>query len=192
MTSLNRKLEIAEVAARLFRNKGYSAVSMRDLAAAMDIKAASLYNHIASKKDVLALVIMELAAAFTRGMEAISDDDASVSHKLSGIIALHIDLTIQHPDAMASLNNDWIHLAPENLKTFIEQRDYYEESLRRIIRKGISENTVHAVNEDVVVFSLLSTLRTLYLWYGKRSRLSPEELKNDLIQALLLGLVKWE
>jgi AcrR family transcriptional regulator len=186
----DRQNEIADVAAKLFRQKGFAAVSMRDLAAAMEIKAASLYNHISSKQDVLALVIMDLAASFTQGMELIYNDNAAVSDKLSRIIALHIDLTIQNPNAMASLNNDWMHLAPEELKTFIEQRDDYEDSLRRIIRQGISENNLFALNEDVVVFSLLSTLRTLYLWYGKRSRLSPEELKNDLVQALLLGLVK--
>jgi len=190
MSSSNRKTEITEVAARLFRNKGYSAVSMRDLAAALDIKAASLYNHISSKQDVLALVIMDLAASFTKGMESILGDNTSVSEKLSRIITLHINLTIQHPHAMASLNNDWMHLSTENLRIFTEQRDYYEESLRSIIRKGIEEKIIHPLHEDLIVFSLLSTLRTLYLWYGRKSNLSEQKLRADLTAALLQGIVK--
>ncbi|MBT8253717.1 MAG: TetR/AcrR family transcriptional regulator, partial [Bacteroidia bacterium] len=45
MKSETRKEEIIRIAARLFKEKGYSAVTMRDLAKAMGIKAASLYNH---------------------------------------------------------------------------------------------------------------------------------------------------
>jgi AcrR family transcriptional regulator len=186
----DRQNEIADVAAKLFRQKGFAAVSMRDLAAAMEIKAASLYNHISSKQDVLALVIMDVAASFARGMELIYNDDAAVSDKLSRIIALHIDLTVQNPNAMASLNNDWMHLAPEALERFTEQRDFYEESLRRIIRQGIDERIIHPLNEDLIVFSLLSTLRTLYLWYGRKSNLSEQKLRVDLTAALLNGIVK--
>ena len=52
-----RKEEILRVAANLFKKKGYSAVTMRDLAKAMGIKAASLYNHINSKQEILSVII---------------------------------------------------------------------------------------------------------------------------------------
>ena len=45
-----RKEEIVRTAEMLFKQKGYSAVTMRDIAQAMGIKAASLYNHIQSKQ----------------------------------------------------------------------------------------------------------------------------------------------
>jgi AcrR family transcriptional regulator len=45
MKITDRKTEIVNVSARLFKEKGYSAVTMRDIAQAMDIKAASLYNQ---------------------------------------------------------------------------------------------------------------------------------------------------
>jgi hypothetical protein len=91
---------------------------------------------------------------------------------------------------MASLNNDWMHLSPENLKVFTEQRDYYEDTLRRIIRSGIAEKTIQPLNEDLIVFTLLSTLRTLYLWYGRKSNLHEQKLRVDLTAALLQGIVK--
>ena len=52
MKITDRKTEIINVAAQLFKEKGYSAVTMRDIAQAMDIKAASLYNHIKSKQEI--------------------------------------------------------------------------------------------------------------------------------------------
>jgi len=56
-----RKEEILRVAAKLFKEKGYSAVTMRDLAKAMGIKAASLYNHINVKQEILKTIIISLA-----------------------------------------------------------------------------------------------------------------------------------
>ena len=50
MNPTPRKLEIIAIASALFKEKGYSAVTMRDIAKAMGIKAASLYNHIKNKQ----------------------------------------------------------------------------------------------------------------------------------------------
>lgn len=43
---------IVHKALNLFSEKGYDGVSMRDIAAAVGIKAASLYNHFKSKEDI--------------------------------------------------------------------------------------------------------------------------------------------
>ena len=48
-----RKEEIIVTAAKLFKEKGFSAVTMRDIAKSVGIKAASLYNHINSKEELL-------------------------------------------------------------------------------------------------------------------------------------------
>ncbi len=49
MKKETRKEEIVRVAAKLFKEKGYSAVTMRDLATEMGIKAASLYKSTLSE-----------------------------------------------------------------------------------------------------------------------------------------------
>jgi len=61
-----RKEEIIKTATKLFKEKGYSAVTMRDIAKAMGIKAASLYNHINSKQQILTDIIISLAEEFTK------------------------------------------------------------------------------------------------------------------------------
>ena len=73
----SRKEEIINAASVLFKEKGYSAVTMRDLATAMGIKAASLYNHIQSKQEILSTIIIDLAEEFTTGMDHIVASDQS-------------------------------------------------------------------------------------------------------------------
>jgi AcrR family transcriptional regulator len=49
----NTKEKIMTAAIGLFSDKGYDNVSMRDIAAIVGIKAASIYNHFPSKRDIL-------------------------------------------------------------------------------------------------------------------------------------------
>ena len=92
MPKETRKQEIIRVAAKLFKSKGYSAVTMRDLAKAMDIKAASLYNHISSKQAILQDIIIAIAEDFTTGMQNIMNSDTNSIGKLEQIISLHVKI----------------------------------------------------------------------------------------------------
>lgn len=189
MKIADRKTEIITVAAQLFKEKGYSAVTMRDIAQAMDIKAASLYNHIKSKQEILVLIVVEIAEEFTNTMNEVVKSSDSTITKIEKVIQLHIDITLRDANALACLNNDWMHLADEELAYFIKMREDYENNFRTIIKKGIEEGTVKNINLEVIIFSTLSTLRTLYLWYGKKKSPAPSVLKTNMIQVLLNGIV---
>ena len=188
MKPIDRKTEIINVAAKLFKEKGYSAVTMRDIAQAMDIKAASLYNHIKSKQEILVLIVIEIAEEFTKVMNEIVNSEISAIKKIENVIQLHIDITLRNADALACLNNDWMHLTDNDLVYFIKMREDYEESFRIIIKKGIADGEVKNLNIEVIIFSTLSTLRTLYLWYGKKKSPTPQVLKSNMIEVLLNGI----
>ncbi len=189
MKITDRKTEIINVAAKLFKEKGYSAVTMRDIAQAMDIKAASLYNHIKSKQEILVLIVIEIAEEFTNTMNEVVNSNETTIKKIERIIQLHIDITLRDANALACLNNDWMHLADAELTYFIKMREDYEENFRTIIKKGIDEGEIKNLNLEVIIFSTLSTLRTLYLWYGKKKSPNPTVLKSDMIKVLLRGIV---
>jgi len=189
MKPIDRKTEIITIAAQLFKEKGYSAVTMRDMAQAMNIKAASLYNHIKSKQEILVLIIIEIAEEFTNTMLEIVNSDETTIQKLEKVIQLHIDITLRNPDALACLNNDWMHLADAELSYFIKMREEYEANFRTIIKHGIANHEIKNLNIEVIIFSTLSTLRTLYLWYGKKKSPNAEVLKSNMIEVLLNGII---
>lgn len=185
---ITRKEEILHVAARLFKERGYSAVTMRDLAFEMGIKAASLYNHINSKQQILAEIVMTIALDFVQGMEEIIEDGGNAEKQLRKVIEQHVSLTIRHPNGMAALNNDWMHLEGQ-LDGYLKMRSDYEHNFRAIIRKGSSENELHIPNEEVMLFSFLSTLRNLHLWISKKNFQDTDELTFALSEILLKGVV---
>jgi len=62
----NRRPQLLDAAARFFREQGYAAASMRDIAAAAGMKAGSMYYYFPSKADLLLAVHEE-------GIRRISD-----------------------------------------------------------------------------------------------------------------------
>jgi TetR/AcrR family transcriptional regulator, cholesterol catabolism regulator len=189
MKPIDRKSEIISISAKLFKEKGYSAVTMRDIAQALDIKAASLYNHITSKQEILVLIIIEIAEEFTNKMNQIVNSDETSIKKLEKIIELHIDITIRNPDELASLNNDWMHLTNQELIYFTKMREDYEQNFRKIVKNGIANQEIKNLNPEVIIFSMLSTLRTLYLWYGKKNTINEKVLKSNMIKVLMNGII---
>ncbi len=189
MKTSSRKEEIIQVASRLFYEKGYKAVSMRDIATGMDMKAASLYNHIKGKQEILSEIILKVAEEFTEGMEMVVAEEISSVAKIEKIIEIHIDITVNHSEALAAVNNDWMHLENEDLKSFVKMRDDYEENFRSIIKWGIEAGEIKSFHPEVILFSILSTLRTLYLWYQKRGKVDVNILKKDMVSVLIKGLI---
>jgi len=151
MKITDRKTEIINVAAKLFKEKGYSAVTVRDIAHAMDIKAASLYNHIKSKQEILVLIVIEIAEEFTNIMDEVLNSDAPTIDKLERIIQLHIDITLRNPDALACLNNDWMHLTDTKLDHFIKMRKDYENNFKIIVKTGIENGEIKNYNIDDII-----------------------------------------
>ncbi len=186
---IDRKTEIVASAAKLFREKGYSAVTMRDIAADLDIKAASLYNHISSKQEILSLMILSIADQYTTTIREIYSSNQLAIQKIEGVIDLHIRMTAQNADALASLNNDWMHLPHGHLSSFLQMREEYEEIFRKMVREGMASGELAANNPEIVIFSILSTLRTLYLWYGRKPDFDPEILQENLFRVLVRGIL---
>lgn len=184
-----RRDEIIKTAAKLFKEKGYSAVTMRDLAMAMGMRAASLYNHINSKQEILKAIIISLAEEFTQGMAEIKKSDQNAIEKLNLIVALHVDITTKNANGMASLNNDWMHLE-EQLEYYLRLRKNYEQDFLGIIKAGISTDEIVDANPEVIMFSILSTLRSLYLWIPKKEEVNSKELARNLTNVLIYGINK--
>ncbi|MCH2195192.1 TetR/AcrR family transcriptional regulator [Kordia sp.] len=187
--SETRKEEIVRTAEMLFKKKGYSAVTMRDIAQAMGIKAASLYNHIQSKQQILSDIIIQIGEQFTEGMaEIVATEETTSIEKLEQIIKLHVKITMNNPSRMATMNNDWMHLEKQK-DYYLSLRRNYEDSFRQILKQGIEKGELKTVNPEIILFSILSTLRSLYLWIPKKEEIIKENLLGKLSQVLLTGVV---
>ncbi len=187
---LTRKEQIKKVAQNMFRERGYSATSMRDLANAVGIEAASLYNHIKSKEDILRQICFGIADDFFHAIEQVEQSNLPAEEKLKQAISQHVKVITNNLDASAVFLHEWRFLSEPYLSDFKKLRDSYEQSFKKIIIQGKEEGIFKAVDEKFYCLTLFSALNWIYDWYKPTGLLSPQQIAEQLSNLLLEGIKK--
>jgi len=185
-----KREQIKDQAARLFRKQGYKATNMRLLADTVGVKAASLYNHIANKQELLQELLMDMAHLFTKSMEDVQASSLSPVDKLKRLIADYVGYTVEHTDAISLLTAEWVHLEGQPKQEFLSLRYNYEDGFRQILTDCIDSGQFNKIDVDIALFSTLSTLRWLYSWYSKHRETDQLELEGQITRLLIDGLRK--
>ncbi len=187
---MTKKEQIKNASAKLFRKKGFTATSMQDIAEVVGVKAASLYNHIGSKQEILKDLLINIADAFTKGMSDIENSTLNAIEKLEALIDLHVDLTIKYRDSIALITGEWVHLESPELDKYKKQRNEYEEQFLSILTQCKTDGHIHPKTDiDIALYSILSSLHWLYSWHNKNKNVSRIELAKQLKVSLLRGIV---
>ncbi len=126
-TPLNARRRILDIAARLFREQGYAAVSLRMIAAEAGMKAASLYYHFASKEDLVVEILDEgirsVQAAVEAALAGLETGDARLV--LRSAVAAHLESLLRQSD-YTSANVRIFGQVPEAVRerSLAARRDY--------------------------------------------------------------------
>ena len=108
----NRRDEIAEAATRLFARHGFEAVSIDDIGAAVGIAGPSIYNHFASKHDLLYEALARGYAALQEALADAVDQTPDARQALRQVSDSYVDLTIGNSDLVTALIGEARNLDP--------------------------------------------------------------------------------
>jgi AcrR family transcriptional regulator len=181
---------ILDEAARLFKERGFGSSSMRDLGARVGLDAASMYNHIKSKDEILASICFQVSDTYIAQLTEVEQMAGTYLEKITELLRRHVRLMTTSGAAVSVANNEWKALTEPRLTEFKEARKRYEKGFAALIEQGIAAGELQAVNVSVALFTLLSAVRWVELWYRPGRSLSAAELEADLITMLLDGLKK--
>lgn len=186
----NRKQQIEEKATTLFRERGYAATSMRDLAQVLGIEAASLYSHIKSKEEILQKICFRMADEFFEAWKDVESVQTSAGDKISKAAIAHVKVITRNTDASAVFFNEWRHLSEPHLSDFLAMRDDYEGRFIQIIKDGMTSGEFEQVDAKFMMLTILSSLNWTHNWYKPGGSLTPEEIGVRLSNLVLNGLNK--
>ncbi len=130
----NRRGRILDAAAVEFARSGYSATSVRDIAAAAGILPGSMYYHFASKEDLLAAVhaagIQRIKERVRAAVETVNDPWG----RLEAACAAHVETLHQSKDYGSVIATEFPRRHSPKLRArMIEERDDYENIFRALI-----------------------------------------------------------
>lgn len=186
-----RKESITLAAARLFREKGFSATGMRDLAGSVGVEAASLYNHIRSKSELLQEICFRIANQFTAQLNELESDQAMDSlDKVEAVLRFHIRIWVEKLDEVLVTTNESRHLEEPYLSTFMNERRIYVRRLETIIEDGIRKGQVRKIEPYVAVLTLMSAVRGIEFWHRTKKNVTAQQLEESMVSNLIAGLKK--
>ncbi len=190
--SLRRKSSKREVilikAATMFKDKGFAASSMRDLAETVGIEAASLYNHIKSKSEILQEIIFHAASECNIQLDEVDAEGKSSLKKIEEIIRFHVRMMLTRFEEYHVMTHEWIHLSEPHLTNFINLRRNYVQRLEEIVDHGIRNKEMKPVIPYVAVLTILSAVRGLEFWHRSQKKYSPQQMEDNMVTHLITGL----
>ncbi|HEY3430778.1 MAG TPA: TetR/AcrR family transcriptional regulator [Cyclobacteriaceae bacterium] len=187
--NLSRKEQVIRSAAELFKEKGYAASSMRDLAQKLGIEAASLYSHIKSKEEILQTLCFDMASEFRASLEKVETQKVSAQEKLTLGIIGHVNVMAKDLTASAVFMNEHRHLSQPYLRDFLLLRINYINRFKNIIEEGVKSGEFKKnIDTKLAVMTLFSSLNWMPMWYSPEGSIEPKELGQQLANMLVNGL----
>src|SRR5215475_9026693 len=183
-----KKEVIIEKASRLFREKGFGAASMRDLAEHVGVEAASLYNHIQSKSEILQAICFKVANEFISHLDAVEASKEPVLKKIEMIIRFHIRMMMEQYEYVYISDHEWRHLPEPYLSNFLNQRRSYRKSLADLVEDGIAKGEIKKIEPYVAVLIILSAISGIESWQRSRKQTTAEVLEQNMVKYLIDGL----
>ncbi|PZX64454.1 TetR/AcrR family transcriptional regulator [Hydrotalea sandarakina] len=187
-TNNSRKEVIVAKAAALFKEKGYKAASMRELADVVGVEAASLYNHIKSKSELLHEICFSVANRYGQFMESVEQEQISSLAKIEKILRFHIHGMIEHFNEVYVSDREWKYLEDPYLSNFQNQRRTYRKRFAAIIEEGIQKKEIKPIDATTAVLIMLHAISGIESWHRSKQRISGNLLEENMITILVGGL----
>lgn len=180
----NRLPLILDVAARLFREKGYAVASMRDIAAPAGMLPGSLYYHFASKEALLVAVYAEGVRRITAAVEKALRRAGDPWERLERVCAAHLGSLLDKSDYAQVV----IRVRPDDAPAVAAQltalRDGYERTFATAIETLPMPNRADRRTLKLV---LLGALNWSPIWY-RPGGATPQVLARRFVRLVRDGL----
>jgi len=181
--------EVYIAALRLFRQKGYHATSMQDIAAAVGLYKGSLYHYIGSKEDLLVQVFERAMGGVLGDVERIvADGSLGPSAQLRLVVEAHVQAVAENLDALTVYLHEFRALAGESLARVRAQRERYRELVSAVVERGVRLGEFATPDVGIAALGLLGMCNWVAQWYRPGGRLSAGEIGGYFADLVLDGL----
>ncbi len=185
-----RQSDIIIEAARLFREKGYLATSIRDISEALEITSAALYYHFKNKEEILlAIMNVGLDGLMTAVTQAISREK-SIWERIRAALEVHLEISLTYQDFAFVLLKDLRHLSPEWQGSIIAKRDAYDNLWDKMLLEG-REAGIFRENVDLELLRLMTfgAVNLVISWYKPSGVYQPKEIADAFLEFIGEGVL---
>ena len=172
----------------LFKARGYHGTSVRVLAQAVGIEAASVYYHFPSKQKILCDIFNRTMDDLLDGLERALSGATSHEERLRAAVRFHILFHVERQDEAFISHSELRSLTPLNRRRIIFKRDRYEALLRVFLAAGKKAGAFEIADVRLTTIAILMMCSGVSDWFAKQGRLSGGAIADvyaDMVLRLL-------
>ena len=179
---------IRKAGLRLIFEHGYEAMSLRQLAAEVGIQVGSLYNHIATKQELLFELVQDHMNTLLRQLDLALQGKTEPHDRLRAFVAFHVTYHMTRKREVFIANSELRSLEPRNYEAIVALRGAYEQRLSDILSQGVARGVFEVADVQVATFAIISLLTGLCNWYRPGGRLTKDAIIAAHEKLVLSGL----
>lgn len=180
---------IRETSLALFARQGYAAVSMRQIADRVGVQASALYKYHATKQQLLVDIMLDHMEQLLEAWEAEDKPESgNAVVALEHFARFHIRYHIKRPDEVFVSYMELRSLEEPGFREVGKLRRDYENILKGILRRGMSEGVFAITDPHVAAMAILAMITGVNTWYRSGGRLSQAKIE-DIYVSMVLGSV---
>ncbi len=182
--------EIFSEAVRIFKQKGYHATSVQDIADAVGLQKGSLYHYISSKDELLYQIFERSTGALTRRLEDILSSDATPTEKLRAAIHAHLTALTNQLDLYTVYLSERRTMTGRVTTKVRAEAERQARLIEQMVQEGITRGDFRRTDAKMAAHAILGMCNWLYQWYSPTGRLTPQEIATIFANLVLDGLEK--
>ncbi len=184
----NKEEQIFAEAVRIFKEKGYHAASVQDIADAVGLQKGSLYHYISSKEELLLKIFERSTGALTQQLQEILASDLSPTDKLQRAINAHLVALTTQLDLYTVYLSERRVLTGRIHSQVRTEAERTARLLEQIIQEGIDAGDFRATDSKMAAHAILGMCNWLYQWYSPTGRLTAEQIASIFSDLVIFGL----
>lgn len=183
--------KIIDAARELFYEKGFTGVTVRDIASKAEVNLALLHYYFRTKEKVFEVVFNEAFTLLFRKLNRAMSSDVDLFEKIRLIVSSYITTAMKYPQLPSfimhelSANADFVWKSIYSNEEKGDVNTSYEKFFQEVVEAG-ENGTIEKVDPKILFIDIMSlslfpfigdTFLTRFLYIGKKTRFN-EAIKD--------------
>lgn len=180
-TEIRRK-QIVEAARRLITTHGMAALTIQDLADAVDLSEGALYRHFASKEDILLLLVDDIQESLLAMVDQALTGQGTALERLEALLRHHLSYAERRRGVSFIVMAEAMQLTDGTLRRAVDallQR--YLDRVAGVVREAVASGEARPVDPEAAALLFFGMVQaSVTRWSIRRRRLSLTEHSAEM------------
>ncbi|MBF0467931.1 MAG: TetR/AcrR family transcriptional regulator [Desulfamplus sp.] len=186
-TAVKNFEKIFDAVFQITYEKGFQAMTMRDLSRCTNMSLGSLYTYFASKEELLAIIHRQGASMIRNVFEKFHNPDDPPLEQLRSVIKVHLFLSEASRPWFYFTFMEAKNLNAEHRNTVLSMEESTENRLVAILEQGERQGIFRRLNHQLTA-SIIKAMQQD--WYLKRWKYKKRKISVDDYAGYVLGFTE--